>query len=184
MRMAKVNLAATDGLLVNLVLIFAVTFICFPGLTDDSYFNFLAKVRNEANWYNLSCLLMFNLLDTIGRFCGGMESFSLGNRTITILTWARFLCVGTFLLIAFEVKPVWLFDADWFKVINLAVFAFGDGHLGTVCSVKAPQTVEGERKGQVGTLISIGVSLGILTGSTLAATAMAQIVKLTPAAQA
>ena len=142
--MAKVNLAATDGLLVNLVLIFVITFICFPGLTNDTYFNFLAKVRNSANWFNLSCLILFNLLDTIGRFCGGLESFSLGNRTLTILTWARFLYVATFLLIAFEVKPDWLFDSDWFKIINLATFAFMDGHLGTVCSFKAPQVVQGE----------------------------------------
>ena len=173
MRMAKVNLAATDGLLINLCLIFVATFICFPGLTDDTYFNFLAKVRNEANWTNLLCLILFNLLDTIGRFCGGLECFSLGNRAITILTWARFLFVGTFLLVAFEVKPVWLFDADWFKLINLTSFAFTNGHLGTVCSVKAPQVVQGDKKGQVGTLIAISCSMGILSGSILAATVMA-----------
>ena len=99
------------------------------------------------------------------------------------MSGVRTIFIVTFLLIAFEVSPGWLFRADWFKIVNFAIFAFTNGYTSTLCAVKAPQTVEGEQKGQVGAFIGVTISCGILTGSLLAL-GMGEIIKLTPAAKA
>ena len=66
--------------------------------------------------------------------------------------------------------------------MNFAIFAFTNGYTSTLCAVKAPATVEGEQKGQVGAFIGVTISLGILSGSVLAL-GMGQIIEMTPAAK-
>ena len=126
---------------------FILTFICFPGLSDDTHFAFLSHVKNEANWYNLLCLTIFNACDLAGRYIGGSPCADLPRPVVLGMAWLRTLFIATFLLVAFEVAPSWLFQADWFKVLNFAIFAFTNGYTSTLCAVKAPQTVEGEQKG-------------------------------------
>ena len=93
----------------------------------------------------------------------------------------RSLFILPFLLIAFEVGPDWLFNADWFKLANFCYFSFTNGHIGSLCAIKAPQTVETAKRGQIGSFVGITICLGILTGS-ICAVGMSEIIKLTPAA--
>ena len=183
MNQALNNFKATEGLLIALAYVFVLTFICFPGLSDDTHFTFLHSLKNEANWYNLLCLTIFNTFDLIGRSIGGMQCADMSRKSVLTMGWIRTLFVVTFMLIAFEVAPSWLFGADWFKVLNFAIFSFTNGYTSTLCAVKAPATVEGEQKGQVGGFIGITISIGILIGS-LAALCMEPIIALTPAAKA
>ena len=141
---AKSNFAATEGLLIALAYVFILTFICYPGLADDTHFTFLSKVKNEANWYNLLCLTIFNSWDLIGRSIGGTPCADINRKAVVTMSIVRTVFVATFLLIAFEVAPTWLFEADWFKVLNYSIFAFTNGYTSTLCAVKAPATVEGE----------------------------------------
>ena len=83
------------------------------------------------------------------------------------------------LLITFDVPPSWLFSGDWFIIVNMIFFSVSNGYLSTLCAVKAPQTVEGEQKGQVGGFVGITISTGIMIGSLLAF-GMAEIIKLSP----
>lgn len=53
----------------------------------------------------------------------------------------RTIFVVTFLLVSFDVAPAWLFPADWFIIVNLVLFSITNGYVGTLCAVKAPQTV-------------------------------------------
>ena len=172
----------TEGLLVALAFVFVISFVCFPGLSDDTHFSFLSKLSNEESWFNLLILVLFNLFDTIGRWYAGWDCFNLANRTIVLFSALRTLFIVPFLLIAFEVRPDWLFTSDWFKLANFCYFAFTNGHVSCLCAIKAPQTVEPAKRGQIGSYIGITISLGILTGS-LCAVGMSQIIKLTPAAQ-
>ena len=176
---AKFNFKATEGLLISLMLVFAITFLCFPGLSDDSYFSFLHGVRNEANWYNITSLMINSSTDTFGRFIGGLKGFDLNRKTIAILSIGRIVFFGTFLLIAFETRPYWLFGADWFKLLNYFVFAFLGGYLNNLCCIKAPQTVKGKEKAQVGSFIGITISIGVLIGC-LFAVPLQEVIKLTP----
>ena len=103
------NFMATEGLLIALTYIFILTFICFPGLSDDTHFTFLAHVKNEANWYNLLCLMIFNGMDLTGRYIGGSPCADLDRKIVIMISGLRTIFIVTFLLIAFEVSPVWLF---------------------------------------------------------------------------
>jgi len=80
----------------------------------------------------------------------------------------RTLFLVTCLLISFDVPPAGIFSSDWFIILNLILFSITNGYVSTLCAVKAPMTVEGEAKGQVGGFIGITIATGIVLGSLLA----------------
>ena len=147
---------------------FIATFVCFPGLADDSNYDFLGDKDPNGSWYNLISILIFNAFDLMGRYIGGSPCADIRRIMVLILSGVRTIFVVTFLLVAFQVQPAWLFQTDWFKITNYAIFSFTNGYTGTLCAVKAPQTVEGEQKGQVGAFVGVTISIGILVGSLLA----------------
>ena len=87
-----------------------------------------------------------------------------------ILSYSRVVFLVTFMLIAFDVAPSWLFgvDADWFKMVNMILFSFTNGYASTLCAVKAPSLAHSDMKESVGMFISIFLTLGILLGSVIA----------------
>ena len=117
---------------------FILTFLCFPALADDSYFKFLSGNSDEASWYNLISVLIFNAFDLSGRYIGGSSCADLKRKTVLFMAAFRTIFILTFLLVAFEVSPVWLFGADWFKIFNYALFSFTNGYTSTLCAIKAP----------------------------------------------
>jgi len=76
---------------------------------------------------------IFNIFDTIGRKLGGIKSLSLSKRGIIILSLSRTVFIATSLLVAYKEDPVWLFgsQADWFKILNLILFAVTNGYTST-----------------------------------------------------
>ena len=124
--------------------IFVVTLWLFPGTTNDSYFNFVNAwgfARTEG-WYQLTCVFIFNVGDTIGRFLGGKKWFDLSIRAVNWSSLLRTIFVATFLLVDFQAQPHFLFKDDWFKVSNFFLFSLSNGYISTLCAVKAPGTVE------------------------------------------
>ena len=121
--------------------------------------------------------VIFNLLDTIGRYAGGVPCLLLSNIVIKISAAARTLFFATFCLISFDAAT--FFTYDWFIIFNLAIFSISNGYVSTLCAVKAPQTVEGEAKGQVGGFVGITISTGIVLGSLLAF-AVQYLIEATP----
>jgi hypothetical protein len=67
---------------------------------------------------------------------------------VIFLTWARLIFVATFLLIDFNTNPSWLFgvEADWFKIINMMLFAASNGYCSTQCAIKAPSRAPDDSK--------------------------------------
>lgn len=110
---------------------------------------------------------------------GGQPKLILSNKIIKIGSALRTLFLVTMLLIAFDVPPAGLFSSSWFIILNLMLFAFTNGYISTLCSVKAPATVEGEAMGMVGGFIGIFISTGIVIGSILAF-AMIPVIKASP----
>ena len=94
MLQAQKNFMATEGLLFALAYVFILTFICFPGLSDDSHFNFLSSIDNEANWYNLLCLTIFNGFDLIGRYIGGLGCADLSRKCVITMSIVRTIFVA------------------------------------------------------------------------------------------
>jgi predicted MFS family arabinose efflux permease len=113
-------------------------------------------------------VLIFNILDTVGRFLGG--AYMLKDSLTIVLAYSRSIFIVTFLLIAFNIAPSWLFgkEADWFKIINMALFSFSNGYLSTMLAIRAPSRAHDDSKEQVGLFVGISITIGILIGSIIA----------------
>jgi len=135
---AKINLKRTDGLLYSLIYVFVLTFICYPGLASDSTIRFLEKTKEYDSWHILFVQACFNSMDAVGRYMGGLACLTLSNPMIKIQSLLRTVYLGIFLLISFDVSPDWLFQTDWFIMLNLILFSITNGYVSTLCAVKAP----------------------------------------------
>ena len=129
---------ATKGLLPALFYAFTLTFIVFPGVVQDTNFKFMDGWQNEDSYFILTTLTIFNIWDTIGRTAAGIKCMSLSRKATVCLNYARTIFIATFLLTAFEVGPAWLFYSDWFKLVNMSLFAFTNGWLSSLCCIMAP----------------------------------------------
>jgi hypothetical protein len=133
---------STKGLLYAFLFNFVVSYTLFPATLLDNNFQFIDK----EDLYLLIVLFTYNLFDTIGKFVAGRKAFELKISTINFSSAARILFIATFLLIDYEVPPNWLFGLDWFKIVNLVLFAFTQGYLTALCAIKAPCTVRESRR--------------------------------------
>ena len=118
------------------------TFIVFPSLAYNTGFNFLIGRNQYFSW---NCLLLgftFNFFDTIGRKLAGVPALMASGKTVKILSALRFIATITFLLTAFEIGPSWLFWSDWFKLLNMAMFALSNGYCATLSGLKAILAVD------------------------------------------
>lgn len=127
-------------------------------------------------------MFIFNVFDTIGRWAGGKKQLDLQISTVNISSYLRTLFIGTFLLTDFIAPPAWVWNTDWFKILNLVLFAFTNGYISTLCAVKAPGTVKETRRAIVGAYIGVFIGIGILLGSILAI-GMGPILAMTPKAK-
>ena len=170
---------ATRGLLPALCFTFLLTFIVFPALVQDTNFRFLAGTKSEESWFVLSTLTLFNLFDTLGRMSASLTFMKLSRRMTLLANYCRTFFLATFLLVAFEAGPAWLFTSDWFKVLNMVLFAFTNGWLSSLCVIITPEHVKQSERGEIGALINPTIVGGILIGSILAIP-LEQVLKLTP----
>ena len=156
--------------LVPEIYIFFITFVVFPGTTDDTTLQFMEGIKNYDSWFGLVMTLIFNFFDTLGRFLAGVPFFMIGDKATVAISYCRTIFIVTFFLIAFNVAPDWLFgvNADWFKMINMILFSFTNGYGSTLLAIKAPSRAPDEKKEQVGLFIGMSITTGILLGSLVA----------------
>ena len=78
-------------------------------------------------------IFCFNLFDTVGRWLAGQPYGSLSDRSLLILTYGRYIYIMNAYLIDYDVGPDWLVGkgGDWFKLLNMTLFAFTNGFCGT-----------------------------------------------------
>jgi len=157
------NLSTSWQILFSLGYIFIVTFIVFPGVFFNSYWSFLDN-KTQRGWYNISIITIFNVCDTIGRKLGGKYMISSGKviagsllRTVFVFT--------TIMIVIYDSEPTYFFEQDWFKIINLILFALSNGYISTQLCIWAPQFVKEDQREQVGFLNGTFIGSGILMGS-------------------
>jgi len=128
-------------ILLSLMFVFLVTFIIFPGAFFDSHLNEMKNIgSNEFTWYSLTIILIFNVLDTVGRKLGGV--FMVSSELTYILSFLRIVFVFTTIFIAkLDNKSDRFMENDGFKIINVVLFALTNGYVSTLCAIKAPSFV-------------------------------------------
>ena len=87
----------------------------------------------------------------------------------------RSVFVFTSIMIAFNQAPDWLFCSDWFRLINMALFAFTNGHASTLCMCFGPERVDDEDKELAGFVMGFSLCGGIFFGALLATFGMGKI---------
>ena len=146
--------------------VFIVTFVIFPGAFYDSSFDMLSSISDKDDrnsWYQIINLILFNVFDTIGRFMGG--KFHLSGNTVIGLSVLRSVFIATTILIAYKASPAFIFQEDWFKILNMALFALSNGYVSTQCAIKAPSYVKEDQRESIGIFVGLFIALGIVSGS-------------------
>ena len=82
--------------------------------------------------------LFYNGGDAIGRYMGGKVCCIIGTRATVIGSFSRALFFLFFMLVMFSVGPSWLFNSDWFKMINAYAFGWTNGYYSTLCAILGP----------------------------------------------
>lgn len=110
---------------------FIVTMLIFPGAFFDQHLSFMMKLGDsQFTWYSISAILVFNILDTFGRWVA--EKIDIMNDQVIRGCANRFLFVILTVLITFyDVEENLILENDVFKVINLIFFALTNGYLST-----------------------------------------------------
>ena len=123
-------------------------------------------------------IFSFNIFDTLGRWLAGQKFGALSDSLVMILSFSRVLFIATAFLVDYSVGPAWLFgdSADWFKLVNMFLFAFTNGFLSTQCAIKSPSRAPEDSKEVIGTFVGVFITLGIVVGS-LVALATAGLIK-------
>jgi hypothetical protein len=138
------NFRKTKGLLYAIVFVIFITLMLFPASVTDTYLNLVDSRGLSESWYQLLIIFLFNVSDTSGRVLAG--KFDLAREKVVFWSYFRVLFIATFLLTDFKAAPRWLWDTDWFKILNLVAFAMSNGYLATLCAIKAPGTVKEHRR--------------------------------------
>ena len=92
------------------------------------------------------------------------------DKVALILSYSRIVFIATAFLVDYDVGPSWFTgqSGDWFKLLNMACFAFTNGFVSTLCAIKSPSRAPEDSKEVVGTFVGVFITLGIVTGSLVA----------------
>jgi len=81
--------------------------------------------------------LLFNIVDTIGRYLGG--KIMAKKRIVVTLSILRLIFLFTTAsTVLIDTMP---FRSDWFRILNLGLYALSNGYLCTQCAIIAPSMV-------------------------------------------
>lgn len=157
---------------------FTITFVVFPGTTLSTSFDFLGD--NEANknkrgaWFAVLMVTFFNIFDTIGRFLPSkLQLFTPNN--VFILTVSRLIFIPLCVLIQLSSSPHGIFKSDWFRIVNMAIFAITNGYNSTLLMMFGPSMVESHELERTGIIMGTHLVGGIFFGSIIASFAMVEI---------
>ena len=123
-------------MLLSLVSVFMSTFVIFPAVFVNGHYSFTDSLSKQL----LFVLILFNVVDTIGRYLGG--KIHLPEKIIATFAIVRFLFIPSSLIINLYDESL----PDWIKLTNLILFAVSNGYTSTQCCIKAPSFARDEYK--------------------------------------
>lgn len=121
----KVIVASAWPVLSSLFFVFIVTFIIFPGAFFDEHFEMTDSFTNVT----LIIILVFNVMDTVGRKFGSMVNLPDG--VVYMLSLLRLALVVLTIVIVKDDGDSNAIEKDAVKMLNLALFAFTNGFVST-----------------------------------------------------
>lgn len=166
----------------QVMLWYTITLTVFPGTQLSTSLSFLGgdKNKNYVNaWFSVIMVLLFNLFDTFGRLVPAwVISFNPGSiwkRLVIVLSIFRFIFIPTSIMIQLNLGPSYIFQSDWFKMLNMMIFSFTSGFTTTLLMVFGPSSVSHEDKEKAGFIMGAHLIGGIFLGSLIASSVMTLI---------
>ena len=155
--------------LAYLLWVYVVTFIVFPGVTNGTK-SFV--IDYEGPWFQIIMTTLFNFFDTIGRYIGGNKKYFCSKFTMKVLAHLRLLNVILFILCYLKRDDFLLsYTGDVIKFLNLAIFAFSNGYLQTLCCIWAPSEItDAKKRDKVGQMVTLIINIGIMIGCLISIT--------------
>lgn len=154
--------------------VFLITFLIYPGTVLNTHFDFLEGNSSAKAWFNILMITIFSFGDTIGRFLAGpIQIFN--SKTMNFLTYGRVIFVASAILIQKKSGPAWLFQADWFKILHIWIFAATNGYNMAAVMLLGPQRVQKVDKERAGLIMNFHLIVGVCVGAFFAAFVMNKI---------
>ena len=152
------------------VFCYALAFTLFPGTPLKPGIDFIESNSWET-WYIVT---MFNVFDMTARFISPVL-LRYPQRTIYIFVYSASILFVTTYLLALQIEPASIFQADWARSLNTAGLGFSHG-LTSIVLVLVPMNCSEKQKGKGGELGGVSLLLGVCIGCLLAQTLMCNIV--------
>lgn len=155
---------------------FMVTLGSFPAITAQV----VSTMPSDSVWAStfyvpVSCFLLFNIGDYLGRFLAGLVQWpkpgKVGSYVILALSIIRLVFIPLFLFC--NIRPSdrgmsgVLFESDTAYIIIMILFSMSNGYIGSICMISGPQMVAGEEASTAASLMVACLGLGLGVGAFL-----------------
>ncbi|XP_035770725.1 equilibrative nucleoside transporter 2-like [Neolamprologus brichardi] len=147
--------------------VFAVTLSVFPVITVR-----VRTVYDNAKWDNVftcvCCFIVFNVMDLAGRTTPYIVQPSKESRWFPAVVFSRLVFIPLVMLCNVQdSKLTAVFRHDSAFVVIMALFAFSNGYLASLCMAYAPQLVRCKDCETAGSLMTFFLVLGLAVGASL-----------------
>jgi len=153
---------------------FLVTLGTFPAITAQV----VSTMPPDSAWAKVffvpvSCFLLFNIGDYIGRFLAGLVQWprpgKVGSYVTLGLALLRFVFLPLFLYC--NIRPTdrsitsVAFESDTAYIVIMMLFSISNGYVSSICMISGPQVVAGEEASTAANLMVACLGLGLGVGA-------------------
>ena len=153
-------------LLLNIIIIYLITFSLFPSLQAN--ISPVNHVIPDNYFVPVFCFLLFPLCKTFGNYLAELLPKPSVNSLI-IYSLLRIVFIPFFVFCNFNAQdrniPV-LFHNDYIYILGASLMALTSGHLSSICLMYCPKSVEQKYASIAGMMASFTILFGILLGLT------------------
>eukprot|EP01040_Poterioochromonas_malhamensis_P005137 gene5137-5503_t len=144
-------------------LVYFISLIVWPGMiTEIPSYSF--PYLEETKWWTLLLLLLYSVLDCIGRLCTPYR-FGLTSQNIWIPVFGRILLIPIVYWIAAQ---QFFIHSDLLSIALIAFIGFTNGYIGSLCIIMVTEDVHPEEKEIAGAFTGFFLNVGLVFGSTAA----------------
>lgn len=159
--------------LVNVSMIFVVTFVVFPGVAASwapQLEFFTSKGKLGQDWYTTLVVGIFQIFDVVGRSTPqALQKMGVTPSRLSIPVWIRCLFIPAFMLLQRHPNSLPAPWQDYLSFLTMALFAASNGWCSTLAMIYGPQQVQHpDEQHRAGVIMELGLIIGIFAGSVFA----------------
>eukprot|EP00439_Symbiodinium_sp_Y106_P082178 s842_g21.t1 len=155
--------------LVNVSMVFVVTFVVFPGVAANwspQLDIFVSKGTLGKDWYTTLVVGIFQIFDVVGRSTfKAFEKIGVSPKTLSIPVWLRLAFIPAFMLLQRRPNSIAAPWQDLLAFAVMALFALTNGWCSTLSMISGVQVSHPAEQHRAGVIMELGLILGIFAGS-------------------